>query len=70
MQRITITSTRYHARYRTFSPSLAYLQRITTFYCQIYFEKTYINIFLKKLMITCGNALQIAQNQTNLRENI
>ena len=97
MQRVTITSTRYHTHYHTFSLSLtcighnakryhnfnvllhvlpysfskfsmvwAYLQRVTTRYRQIY-KKIYINIFLKK---NDGSALQIAQNQEKIRENI
>ena len=45
MERITITSTRYHICYHTFSLSLAwfegYLQRVTTRYRQIF----------KKLMV-------------------
>ena len=91
MQRFTITSTRYHTRYHTFSLSLTwighnakryhnfsvllhvlpyifckfsmvwgYLQHVTTRYHQIY-KKIYINIFLKKMTVTHGNALQIAQ---------
>ena len=47
----------------------SYLQRVTTRYRQIY-KEIYINIFLKKMMVTLGNALQIAQNQENQRENI
>ena len=47
----------------------SYLQRVTTRYCQIY-KEIYINIFLKKMMVTLGNALQIAQNQENHRGNI
>ena len=47
----------------------SYLQRVTTRYRQIY-KEIYINIFLKKMMVTLGNALQIAQNQENHRENI
>ena len=46
-----------------------YLQRVTTRYHQIY-KKIYINIFLKKMTVTRGNALQIAQNKENLRKNI
>ena len=46
-----------------------YLQRVTTRYHQIY-KKRYINIFLKKMRVTRGNALQIAQNQENFRKNI
>ena len=52
-----------------FSMVWAYLQRVTTRYRQIY-KKIYINIFLKKMTVTHGNELQIAQNQENLRENI
>ena len=29
----------------------------------------YINIYLKKLTVMRGNTFQIAQNQTNVREN-
>ena len=62
-----------HTRYHTFSLSLAwfggYLQRVTTRYRQIY-KKIYMNIFLKRIMAAGGNALQIVQNQANLRENI
>ena len=47
---------------------LGYLQRVTTRYRQIY--KKYILIFLKKIMITRNNPLQIAENQTHLREDI
>ena len=49
-----------------------YLQHVTTRYRQIYniYIYMYINIFFKKLTVTRGNALQIAQNQENLRENI
>ena len=73
MQPVTITSTCYHTRYHTFSLSLAWfgaicntLQRVTV----KFIKKMYINIFFKKLMVTRGNPLQIAQNQTNLWENI
>ena len=48
---------------------LGNLQRVTTRYRQIY-KKIYIYYFLKKLTVTRGNALQIAQNQANLRENV
>ena len=36
----------------------------------IYYIYIYANIFLKKLTVNCGNPLQIAQNQANLRENV
>ena len=62
MQRVTITSVRYHTfyhtRYHTFSLSSTwfggYLQRVTT-RCRQIFLKMYIDIFLKKLTVTrCG----------------
>ena len=71
MQRVTITSTCYHTRYSAFSFSLAWfgaicngLRRVT-----VKFIKKLILIFFlkKKLTITRGNLLQIAQNQANLR---
>ena len=73
MEHVTITSTCYLTCYNTFTLSLAWfgaisnaLQRIT-----VKFIKKYILIFfLKKMMVTRGNALQIVQNQENLRENI
>ena len=50
MERITITSRRYHMRYHTFPISLAwfggYLQRVTTRYRQIY-KKMYMSVFLQ-----------------------
>ena len=73
MQRVTITSTHYHTRYCKFSPSLAWFGAISNSIPSVtfkYIKKTYINIFSKKLTVTRGNPLQIAQNQTNLRENI
>ena len=50
-----------------FSMVWDYLQRVTTRYRKMY-EK--IHILKKIIMVTCGNALQIAQNRANLRENI
>ena len=50
-----------------FSMVLDYVQRVTTRYRKMY-EK--IHILKKIIMVTCGNALQIAQNRANLRENI
>ena len=35
-----------------------------------FMEKYILIFFLKKMMLTCADALQIAQNQANLRENI
>ena len=52
-----------------FCMAWGYLQRITTRYRQIY-KKIYINIVLKKITVTRDKALQIAQNQANLGENI
>ena len=52
-----------------FSMLWGYLQRVTKRYCQIY-KKISINIIYKKLTVTGGNPLQIAQNLANLRENI
>ena len=73
MQNVTITSMCYFTCYHTFSLNLAWfgaicnaLPRVT-----IKFIKKYILIlFLKKMTVTRGNALQIAQNQENLRKNI
>ena len=50
-----------------FSMVWGYWQCVTTRYHQIY-KKIYINIFLKKMTVTRGNALQIAQNQENFRK--
>ena len=47
---------------------LGNLQRVTTRYRQFY--KKYIYTIFFKLTVTRGNALQIAQNQVNLRENV
>ena len=96
MQRVNMTSTRYHTfsfsltwighnakRYHNFNVLIhglpyifskfsmvwGYLQRVTTRNHEIY-NKTHINTFFKKMTVTRGNALQIAQNQENLRENI
>ena len=52
-----------------FSMVWGYLQRVTMRYHQIY-KKKYINTFFKKMTVTRGNALQIAQNQENFRKNI
>ena len=64
MERITITSTRYHMHYDTFFLSLAwfggYWQRIITCYTVKFIKKVYINIFLEKLTAVRGNPLQIA----------
>ena len=48
-----------------FSMVWNYMQRVTTRYRQIY-KNIYVNIFFKKMTVTHGNALQIAQNQENL----
>ena len=44
-------------------------QRDAMRYRQVYKWYIYIPFFLKKMMVTRGNPLQIAQNQANLREN-
>ena len=44
----------------------ASFQRVTTRYRQIY-EKSIYEYFLKRSAVTRGNALQIAQNQANVR---
>ena len=73
MQRITITLTCYHMRYHTFSLSLAWFGVICNALPRVsvtFTKKMYISIFFKKLTVTRGNPLQIAQNQANLRENV
>ena len=65
MQRITIISTCHFTRYHTFSLSLPWFGAICTRYRQIY-KKYMLIVFLKN----DGNALQVSQNQANLRENI
>ena len=73
MQRITITLTCYHMRYHTFSFSLAWFGVICNALPRVsvtFTKKMYISIFFKKLTVTRGNSLQIAQNQANLRENV
>ena len=68
MQCITITSTCYH----TFSLILVWFGAICNVLLRatVKFIKQYILIFKKKITVTRGNALQIAPNQENLRENI
>ena len=51
-----------------FSMVCGYLQRITS--VTVKFIKKYILMFFKRMTVTCGNVLQIAQNQANLRKNI
>ena len=73
MQNVTITSMCYFTCYHTLSLSLAWFGAIcNALPCvTIKFIKKYILIFfLKKMTVTRGNALQIAQNQENLRKNI
>ena len=53
-----------------FSLVLGYLQRATTRYRQIYKKSVYWYLKKNKMTVTCGNPLQIIQNQANLRENI
>ena len=58
--------------YRTFSVSLAWFGTICNALPQFAgkFMKKYIYSYLKKMRVTHGNALQIAQNQTDPQENI
>ena len=74
MECAALTSICYFTRYHIFSLSLAWfgdtcnaLERKT-----IKFIKKHVLIFKKKKKMTvmCGNALQIAQNQPNLEENM
>ena len=69
MQNVTITSTCYVTHYHTFSLSLAWFGAICNALPRVTIKliKEYILIFKKK---NDGNALQIAQNLENLRENI
>ena len=46
-----------------------YLQWVTKRYRQIC-KKMCINIVFKNMIVTRANALQIAQNQANLQENM
>ena len=82
MQHVIITSMCYLTHYDTFSLGVAWfgaicnaLSRVSVkfmkqfIYLYIYIY-IYIIIFKKKMMVTRDNASQIAQNQTNLRENI
>ena len=73
MQNVTITSMCYFTCYHTFSLSLAWFGAICNALPRVtikFIKKIYINIFFKKMTVTRGNALQIAQNQKNLRKNI
>ena len=73
MQRVTITSSCYRIQYHTFSRSLAWSRAICDALTRIavkFIKKIYINIFFKKMTVTRGKALQIAQSQGNVRENI
>ena len=58
--------------YRTFSASLAWFGAICNALSQFAgkFMKKYIYSYLKKMRVTHGNALQIAQNHTYLQGNI
>ena len=68
MQCITITATCYH----TFSLILVWFGAICNVLprATVKFIKQYILILKKKKTVTRGNALKIAPNQENLRENI
>ena len=73
MQNVTITSMCYFTRYHTFSLSLAWFGAICNALPRVtikFIKNIYINSFFKKMTVTRGNALQIAQNQENLRKNI
>ena len=73
MQNVAVTSTCYFTCYHTFSLSLTWFGAICNALPRItlkFIKKIYINLFLKKMTVTRGNALQIAQNQENLREKI
>ena len=72
MQHVIITSMCYLKHYHTFSLSAAWFWAICNALSRVtvkFIRKIHTNIFLKKMMVTHGNALQIAQNQENLREN-
>ena len=72
MQRVTISSTRYHTHYLiTFCLSVAWFGAIcnTLSRLTIKFIKR-ILICFKKIKVKRDYALQIAQNQGYLRENI
>ena len=71
MQNVTITSMCYFTRYHTFSLSLAWFGAIWNALPRVtikFIKNIYINIFLKKMTVTRGNKLQIAQE--NFRKNI
>ena len=72
MQRVKITRTRYHMRYRTFSLRFAWFWAICNGLPRVtvkFIKKKYIYIYIytvflkkKKMMVTRGNPLQIAQS--------
>ena len=64
MQHVTIISKCYFTRYHTFSLSLAwFVASCNALPCvTVKFIKKYILMFFKKMTVTCGNVLQIAQN--------
>ena len=73
MQNVTITSMCYFMCYHTFSLSLAWFGAICNALSRVtikLIKKYTLTFFFKKMTVTHGNALQIAQNQANLRENI
>ena len=73
MKNVTITSMCYFTRYHTFYLSLAWFGAICNALPRVtikFIKNIYINIFLKKMTVTRGNAFQIAQNQENFRKNI
>ena len=63
---------RYHLRHLTFSTRFAWFWAIVNGMPCVtvkFINDIYIPFFFKKMMVTRGNPLQIAQNQANLREN-
>ena len=64
MQHVIITSMCYLTHYHTFSLGVAWFGAICNALSRVSVK------FIKKMMVAHDNASQIAQNQTNLRENI
>ena len=70
MHHVTITSMCYHQRYHTFSLNLAWFGRLFNALPRVivkFMKKNIYEYFFKRLMVARGNALQIAQNQANVR---
>ena len=68
MQHVIITSMCYLTHYDTFSLGVAWFGAICNALSRV--SVKFMKQFKKKMMVTRDNASQIAQNQTNLRENI